>query len=231
LTSGEIRAALARSPYFSASPDAFLDQLARLGTLSSYPSSHLLCRRTEKLKTVWVVVQGGLQARFAYSRGTGYLFGVLGPGQVAGAATLFPDIQAALEIRTVGRTTLVTLGGAEALRLLNEHAGFWKHAARAFYGRMHYLVNTIVRKSIPNTLHGRIARALIEYNTNMGWLASDAERPRIEITQTQLASMVDSSRARVSAALQDLQRDGAIGLEYRGIVLLDMAKLTAHLGS
>ena len=217
----QIRATLAKSPYFGSLSAADLAELAAIGRVKTL-------HRGEFCRGPCVVLDGRLRLRSVTAQGEEFIFTDLGRGGLFGLAEIFERDPSPLEAYAVGAVTLGAFPAPALRALLDARPFLWRTLAALLYD---HLVNTMLlaRDIGVAPLLQRLARRLL-------WeaLAGDAPTGRapvkVHVSQSDLARMLGTGRSVVNGALRQLERAGALTLGYRSVNLMDLAALRQMAG-
>jgi len=221
---------LDRSPYFNFLPPESLDRLARVGREVTYRHMQLVYPADKPAEAIYLVLSGGLRFTSGAQYSREYVFAIYGPGQLAGFGAVFDYMNFGMDVCAHRKTVLFALSKADVLQAFDSDLRFWKAVSAALVQRVRYMIKTIVRNSPRSSLENRAIRLLLAHRRHIGHPAAGGGVV-VPLSQSDIASMLDSSRARVSVALRNLQARGLIRIRYRGVVLPDIERLKAHLES
>lgn len=170
------------------------------------------------------VVDGLLKMSNDSSMGPPITFTGVPPGAWFGEGTLLKRERYRYNIEALRRSAVAGLPVQTFEWLLERSIPFNRYVMNQLNERLSQFIaaREIDRISDPDT---RVARSLASLfhpvlYPGVGTL--------LRITQQELAYLVGLSRQRVNEALQHLQRDGAIHVEYGGVQVLDLARLQRY---
>ena len=222
-----IRAALAASAHFQSLPAIDLDRLASLGHLQ--PLAHgARPTRGASDDSLWVILSGAMRVSSAAPGVKEYVYAVLGPGSFFGLSTAVRHAPLTIEARAFGKTDLAAFPSAALAELLDDRPMLWRHVSRMLARRLR-LALLVLRDNSVAPLPERIARRVLAHA-----LSSDLRtrsEVQVRMTQNDLALMLGASRSKTNAALKVLESRGLLDAHYRGITILDVARLRSFAGA
>jgi len=228
--SNTIRTVLDRSAYFRSMPAEFRDRIAQIGRVRRCSPNELICGSGEKPTEAWIVLSGGLRASIVTHKGHEFVYGVLGPGSFAGIGTIIENGTTFADLRSRGVTEVLAINGSRFIEELDRNARMWRPVAAMLNYRMRAMAE-IIRGLVGRPLAERIARVLLGHKDHFGQPNGRSHAVRIDLSQTDIARMLDSSRSRVNQALKRLEAEGVIEIDYRSIVLRDFDRLKKLAGT
>ena len=209
---------LSKLVYFHGVPPAELERAARAAKELSFEKGEVLFLEGEPCKGLYLVESGRIRVFKSSLEGREQVLMIAGAGDSFNDVPVFdggPNPASALALEPA--TVLVVPKEA----VLEPIKGCPAAAAvlKLFAGRLRYLTGVVEDLSFRPVL-ARLAKVLLEAAEEEGG-ASPSKR----LTQDEMAAMVGSVRDVVGRALKQLQREGAIRVEGRRILIVDQEKL------
>lgn len=178
---------------------------------------------------LFVVTAGKIKLGRTAPDGRENLLAVLGPGEMFGELSLFDPGPRTATATAVTASTLSAMGHGDLqpwLRDRPEVAGQLLGALARRLRRTNEAMGDLVFSDVP----GRVAKALLDMARRFGVEVEDGLRVTHDLTQEELAQLVGASRETVNKALADFAARGFLRLEGRGVVILDLERLTRRAG-
>jgi len=225
-----IRAALAASVHFRALAAADLDSLAALGRVRALRDGELAVRAGSRQEGLWIVMQGCLRLSSVTSRGSEFVYAMLGPGSYFGLGSMLRNKGTLTDVHADGPTAVAALDYAKLLALLDERPRLWRHVAGLLNTRLN-IAMMILRDISVVPLRQRVVHRLLGQAMSSGADVAGDGPVSMRLTQADLGRMLGTSRSRVNGALKRLEKDGLVKVGYRAISLVDLGKLRALAGT
>ena len=178
----------------------------------------------ERCETI-AVVSGYLMTERPMSDGSSSAVGLVGPGTLVGLSyAIHQERRPGFRYRAHTDTVVIHTPSDALLELLDTEPALWKDMAGMLLRQkreMHATVLTQAMGSLNQRLAATIDRLAQLYGTTEG----DAGKLRLQITQEDLAALLQVSRPTINKALRALEGDGILSLEYKTIAILDRKRL------
>lgn len=178
---------------------------------------------------VHVLVEGVVQKHKWLYDGTRQIVGISLPGDILD----FPAfLRGALDysITALTRAVTVRIGDAALRQLIDRHPRIgrllWTEMANDMAISQEWMVSLGRRSG-----HSRVAHFFCEFYTRLALIgAVDGYRCLLPLTQAELADALGLSCVHINRVLQQLRRDGLIGLQSGQLVIKDWERLSAVAG-
>jgi CRP/FNR family transcriptional regulator, dissimilatory nitrate respiration regulator len=219
-----VLAALGRVDYFRSVPAAELARLARRCRQRDLKRGEHAFETGEACRGLLVVAEGSVEMRQVSSRGREQVLHAEGAGATLGEAPLFDGQGYIASAIAVGPTSLVLIPKETVLDLCRRHPAVaiamleaMAKRVRRFAGLVEDLAFRQVTERLARHLEGIVAAS--------GVPVAPGTVVDLGLTQEQLAGRLGTVRERVSRALSQLERAGAIKRSRSGIVIRDPGRL------
>lgn len=176
------------------------------------------------------IVTGSVRLSVHGIEGREATFLLLEPGDCFGDSSLVDDDPRPQTAEAMVKSELQVLSRASFQHLLVEHPSFTQAILRLLSRQMR-AVSAFYVDSQLSGLHNRVIHRIDDLIRRFGVLSGDGVRLSIRMSQSDLASLVGSSRQSVGKVLQDLQADGLIRIEYGNILVPDPVRFSAAIGT
>ncbi len=209
---------LSKLVYFHGVAPAELEKAARAAKEMTFAKGEVLFLEGEPCKGLYLVEAGRIRVYKSSLEGREQVLMLAGAGDSFNDVPVFdggpnPASALALEASTVlvvpREAVLGPIRGCPAAQAV----------LKLFAGRLRYLTGVVEDLSFRPVV-ARLAKVLLDTATEEG-----ATLPSKRLTQDEMAAMVGSVRDVVGRALKQLQKDGAIRVEGRRILIIDEEKL------
>lgn len=216
------RAWLAQSELFAGMPSAVLDDLAERSNVRHLDSGELIFRKNDAADFAALVVEGVVYAILYGPDGRELIVDMAGAGQGIGEAALLGASCHHFTAVAAGMATVLLLRRVHLAGLLTEPQ-FLNRVLILLAGRVSRTAKALETMCL-YSLESRLARHLLDAVER-----GDRERGEAQIqlppTQGILASMLNASRPKLNALLQEWQRTGLINRERNVLYVRDFERL------
>jgi len=156
-------------------------------------------------------------------------FGYVAPGEVFGELTAFGDFPRESFAEAVHPARVWRIPVKPFQRLLGQRPGLVLAITRQI-GRRMKRIETRVENLVFRDVRSRVASILLELVEDFGRPRDDHFVLDIELTQSELATLVGSTRQTVNSSLGELEREGLIEREGHKLAVLMPAALARVAG-
>ncbi|TBR40265.1 Crp/Fnr family transcriptional regulator [Dyella terrae] len=216
------QALLAKSSLFQGLPESLVDDMARGAIGRELEAGELVFRKNDPTDFAALVVEGLIYAIVYGPDGRELILDSAEAGQSIGESALLGAHCHYFSAVAAGAAIVLLLRRCHLLRLMTEPA---------FIDRVLSLLARRVSRSALAletlclySLESRLARYLLDLAERSGDVA-DGVRVVLPKTQTILAAMLNASRPKINAMLQDWQRSGLIDRMRNELTINDLAEL------
>ncbi|WP_158537027.1 Crp/Fnr family transcriptional regulator [Dyella sp. AtDHG13] len=216
------RALLARSDLFAGLPAPVLDELAGRSNGRCLDSGELVFRKNDAADFAALVVEGVVYAILYGPDGRELIVDMAGSGQAIGEAALLGASCHHFTAVAAGMATVLLLRRVHLAGLLTEPQ-FLHRVMLLLAGRVSRTARALETMCL-YSLESRLARYLLDASDRNG-RERDAAQIQLPPTQGILASMLNASRPKLNALLQEWQRAGLISRERNVLRVHDFEQL------
>jgi len=205
--------ALAETSLFSGMPLEQLEELSRDVRCKTFPAGTHVLSAEQPGDVVFVILNGTVKIELDQTDGTPVILAVLGAGETVGEMSVIDKLGRAATVVTLDEATLAWIDNATLARYLESMPRLTHNLARILACRLR-VANAQILALATHDVYGRVARQLLTLADALG--EPDADGTTLiptRLTQTDLASLVGASRARVNQALVLFQRQGHIAIQ------------------
>lgn len=211
------------APFAALDPKALL-ALAEVASVRSYKRGQYIVAQEDPGDAMYVLVSGSVKVLVNSAEGAEVLFCTLDAGDYFGELSFLDGRPRSASVLTVEATQAIVLTRAALDGLLDTTPAI----ARSL---LVYLTDMVRRLSeqaadlVFLDLEGRLAKCLDRLAEDQGVVEPGGIRLDLNITQSDLASMVGASRPSVNQALQSFNKRGFVRTEGRSILITDLPGL------
>ena len=208
-------------PLLARLPDDDLKALASRGRVRRFNAGTTIFHEGDPGDAMYVVVDGKLRMSRLSGSGTEATLALIGAGDCTGELALFDGRPRSATATAMQATRAFVVSREDFINWVRERPA----AALALLETLSLRIrrtNEIVTDLVFLDLPHRLAKHLLTLAAAHGD-GTNARRPRLQVTQSELASMLGVSRESVNKQLNAFARDGWITLS-RGAVIIDDAE-------
>lgn len=225
-----IRTVLGRSPHFRTLPPQTLDGIAALGRVVTYKNGVLVHGAWEPADRLLVLLRGGFRVALPTEDGASFVLAVIGEGGFFSPASLVQGRPYMADAYAIGRTDAAEFHVSALLREFGGDPQIESHV-RGQLLEIAAAVANMHRDAVALPLARSLPRRLLAQALSAGEAWKEGEAVELHVLQADLAEMLGTTRARISAELKRLEKAGVVRLGYRTVVVRDMTKLCAAAGT
>lgn len=208
---------LDRIPLFALFRPADRDALFACASERSMSSGEVLFQRGDPGVSMMAILSGEVQIMLSGASGDMQLLNVLVAGDVFGEIALFDGKPRSADAIAATNGRLLVIDRAATLRLMEQDSGFTLRVIEIICARLRDTIAQLDSMVFQDVMQ-RLIVHLLRRQDQRG-------SPKIDATQSALASVVGSARETVNRHLRDLELQGLIALSPGRIIILDRAGL------
>jgi CRP/FNR family transcriptional regulator len=215
---------LACSPVFAPLPPGELEHLAAMMARRPYKRGQTIFHQDDPAASVHLIESGRVKVVLATPEGDELVLRVLGAGEIFGELALFDQQPRSASVVTLEPTVTLVLERGVFLEFIRTHPEVALHLCGALANLIRRLTDQVEDLAVLDVPR-RLERKLLELADAHGSPYGDGIRIDLPLTQSELASMIGTSRVSVNHYLASLERRGIIAREGHRIVLRRPAAL------
>lgn len=214
-------------PFFGGLEPAALVRLAASMRARRFRRGEVIFHIGDPGDALFVIVSGDVKISLPSETGDEAILATLRPGDVFGELALLDGAPRSASATAIGATETVVLPRDRFRELLATEAGFRDALLASIAGELRRLTHHVEELHFLD-ITGRLAARLVRLAEEGGTRLPDgAIQLRANLTQADLAAMVGCTRQSVNKLLGQFTDHGLVRLERDGIVISDLAGLTA----
>ncbi|MDI6710938.1 MAG: Crp/Fnr family transcriptional regulator [Thermoanaerobacterales bacterium] len=199
--------------------------LREAGVRVHYPRGQIIWSAEEVADRVYLVEEGYVKVYRIDPQGRELAVETMrNPGELMGVAETLYGGKRTCFARAVTNVTLVVLTGREFLAVLNTEHRFALKVASLLGSRMREAEEQAYRL-VCWQVPGRLALMLLKLARDYGIETGRGTRIGIQLTYSEIASMIGSTRQTVTSLMNTFRDEGCITVEGRAIIIKDAEKL------
>jgi CRP/FNR family cyclic AMP-dependent transcriptional regulator len=175
---------------------------------------------------VYLIDEGKVKLTRTSPEGRTRLIEVLGPGDVFGELAVVDGGPRSFTATTLAETHAAMISKTDLDALMTERPEVARRLLRLLAARLRR-TNDLLSDQTHVDVAGRLAKQLLYLAQRFGTTEGTTLRVNHELTQTELAHLVGSTRESVNSALVDFTQRGWIRAAGKGIIICDSERL-AH---
>ena len=205
-------------PLLARLPDDDLKALASRGRVRRFNAGTTIFHEGDPGDAIYVVVDGRIRMTRLSGSGTEATLALIGPGDCTGELSLFDGRPRSATGTTMVATRAFVVSRDDFINWVKERPGASLALLETLSLRLRR-TNEIVTDLVFLDLPHRLAKHLLSLAASHSD-GANSRRPRLQVTQAELASMLGVSRESVNKQLNLFARDGWITIT-RGAVIID----------
>lgn len=221
--------ALRKSPLFEKLSAEGLQSIARRTTTKHFAAGQVLFSEFDEASALYIIVRGRIRSVRQNSGGREQVLSTEEAGAVLALAPLFNSGRFYSTIIADTDADILCISRNEMRAFCQEHPEiFWTicklfaHKIRAFSE----LIESLALRNVDQ----RVAQHLLAVCRERGKMTEQGCTVELQLTQSEMASRVGSTREVVSRALSQIQQRGLINLKHKKLTVPDIAKLRNYAG-
>ena len=214
-------------------PGSFLSRLTsrerelllELGTTRPIPAGRQLLVEGRRDNHVEVIRQGHVKVTSAVG-GVPRLLAIRLPGDIVGEFAAFTGNGRSATVTTCGEVVSTVIRQPDFLRFLGQHPNVANQVTATVGERLRW-ANEVRSEFAAYPVHIRLAHVLGEIAASCGEVIGGGTLAGVQLSQTELATLVGAAEDTVQKALRTLRGLGLIRTGYRRVSVLDAPALRA----
>jgi CRP/FNR family transcriptional regulator, cyclic AMP receptor protein len=219
-----LRAALAAVPLFANLEERDLRQIAACARTERVAEGEVIIERGDPPEALFAVATGKLKVVAPRHGGRDATLHILGPGDVFGEVALFQADGRTARVAAIEESVLLVVDRRDFMELLSRSNELSKRLLSLMATR---LKNTIAHFDATTSLDvsQRLAQKLLLLAEQFGVPEGSGVALTVELSQSELGDLVDSTRQSVNRELRKWHEAGILGTRDGRLVVLDVAAL------
>jgi CRP-like cAMP-binding protein len=212
------REILAQVPMFSALSAATLDELAQVAHTRRLKPREELCHKGDEGSQIFVIVSGRLRVSATSPEGSDMQFNLMNPGEVCGDLALFAGGERTATMTAFDECEVLALDRRDFLPVLRRNPDAAIQLLEVLATRL-ALLSERMEDTLFLGLPQRLAKKLLALADQYGKANGGAVRIEMRLSQSELGTMVGTTRESVNKQMRAWEAAGLVKSE-RGIITL-----------
>lgn len=217
---------LGRAELFQGVPPSALREIHASGTRKHLPAGEVAFRQGDEATIMYVVVFGRLRATQTTQDGQQVIIRYIGPGEVAGYATLAGAALHPGTVVTVDDSLLIGWSRAAIVQIMTQHPAVAMNAITVLGSRYHEM-QVRLRELSTEKVERRIAHTLLRLAQRAGRRSPLGVEIAFPLSRQDLAEMSGTTLHTVSRTLSGWEASGIVDCGRRRVVLCNPHALVA----
>ena len=209
----DIGALLGQAPLFRALPHAALEAVARACVRRTFLKGTILFHKDETDRALYVIASGRVRIYVPGESGREVTLAICGPGETVGELTALDGLSRSAFAEAVDDVVTYYLHYADFVRVLDISPPA-EALISILAARLRRASDNVESMALLD-VHGRLAQRLLELADRYG----RGQEIDLDLSQTDLASLVGTSRETLNKALAAFRRQGLIKLRGQRILI------------
>lgn len=222
-------ALLGKTELFGALDEAALARVAERARTRTYSKGQLIFYEGDLAGSLFVMVEGLVKVFVTSENGDAMTLVTLRPPDMFGELSLLDGGARSASAEAIENSTVLELGRDTFLEILRENPQMTEVLMRTMGGVLRRLTEQ-ASDLVFLDLHGRVAKLLVGMADERGVAATEGVELDLQLTQTDLASMVGGSRQSVNQILRSFERRGYVQVDGRKVIVKQLELLRRRAG-
>lgn len=218
------RESLARVPAFSGLEQRDLEQLAQATHTTKLQPKEELFHKGDEGSRLYVIVSGRCRVVTTSMDGSDAQFTIMNPGEVIGEVTLFGGGERSATVTAVDECELLSLDRRDFFPVLRANPDVAIQLLEVLAQRLRR-VSEQMEDTLFLGLPARLAKKLLSLAEQYGRPAQDGVRIDMRLSQSELGTMVGTSRESVNKQMRSWEEAGLVRSTRGSITLLKPGQL------
>lgn len=215
------RAAIDSDHWFSTLSPTLRHDILRSVYVKRFEDGEPICTHDRPPEAWFACARGAMRASTASPSGRQITLAYAAPGMWFGEIPIFEGNQRSHDVYAHGRTKAICVAKPDFRKILARHVEFYEALLQLHASRIDQLIG-VVTDCYSLQLRARLAKQLLHLTEKFGVPCSSRKNETcigLQLTQEELAQLVGASRQRVNLELKAMEREEAIRVEARGLIV------------
>jgi CRP/FNR family cyclic AMP-dependent transcriptional regulator len=215
---------LRKVPIFAGLSDEELESLADILRKRTFAKGMIIFHKDSPGRSLYIIASGKVRIFILSESGQEISVRIYGCGDVFGELSMLDGLPRSAGAIAIERTEVLTLDRDDFLALLERFPRIAPGIIATLSRRVRYTTKYAEGLAFLDVL-GRVADRLLELADCYGVDSSEGREIDLRLTQTELASLVATSRESVNKVLGTFRDEGLVKLDGQRIIILDQRGL------
>ncbi len=224
LTYQEKRQTFTRNPIFGKLSEDEIDTLLRYSRVESYPEGQEIFAKDSQGESIMLVLRGSVKISSISLTGKEIVLNIISAGEIVGEIGMLDGGPRSGDAVAMNDCELLVLNRRDFMPLLEKHVDICLMLIKILCKRLRH-TSEQVEDLVFRHVEGRIAKALLQLSEHSGRADVDGRLLELHLSQSELSSIVCSTRESVNKQLTAWQRAGYVDLAKESIVIRNAAAI------
>ncbi|HWC15287.1 MAG TPA: Crp/Fnr family transcriptional regulator [Actinomycetota bacterium] len=220
---------LSKTELFGGLDEPAVRRISDRARTRTYSKGQLIFHEGDLAASLFVMVEGLVKVFVTSDQGDAMTLVTLRPPDMFGELSLLDGGPRSASAEAVETTRVIELGRDTFFAILNENPQLAEALLRTMGTALRRLTETAADLVFLD-LHGRVAKLLVGMADERGIQSPQGIELDLQLTQTDLASMVGGSRQSVNQILRSFERRGYLDVEGRKMIVKQVELLRRRAG-
>ncbi|MDQ0017353.1 CRP-like cAMP-binding protein [Variovorax boronicumulans] len=217
--------ALREKSAFSSWPPAAMNKLLSHSYVGRHPRGHVFSSELQGPGETFLLISGEVMAACVFRQRERFVLMLLGPGVMMGITQAFGSAErAAYDFSAHREVVAIHMPTLLLLEILDADPFLWKEMMLMIVRQQAGHVG-MLRSQIEGALRRRVASTIERLAALYGNRIAEGGGVRLQLSQSNLAEILQANRQAIHKELKALANAGVIGLEYNALTVLDQDAL------
>jgi len=221
------RELLSRAPLFEGLAAAALEELEKVAFVKTLVARQPLFHKGEPGRQIYVVVSGRLRVVTTSAEGGDQQFAIMNPGDVVGDVALLAGGLRTATVVAIEDCEVLGLDRREFFAALRAHPDLAIHLLQVLAERLRRL-SVLLEDRVFLSARARLAKKLLALADAYGRAGPGGERIDLPVSQTELGTMVGTSRETVAKEMMRWKRRGVLTSQGTYHTIMERSELEAE---
>lgn len=211
-------------PIFSQINQDEIKKISDIAKERFYKKGNIIIGEGDKGDRIFIIKTGKVKIYKTSLDGREVILDIKNDGSVFGEVVLFNDINYPASVEAIEDTNLYVIKNEDIEEIIKNNSDIALEIIKVLNRRLHDAQKKLKNMALNDT-YVRTAQLLIKLSTKYGKDTKDGLEIDLRLTREELASLAGTSRETVSRALSQFNKENAIIIKGRKIIVIDKEKL------
>lgn len=211
-------------PIFSQLDEDEIKEIESIAILRNYKKGQIIITEGNKGDSIFIVKSGKVKIYQTSLDGKEIILDIKDPGSFFGEVVLFNDLSYPATVEAIENSEILNLKNNDIESIIISNSKIALEMIKVLNKRLFETQKKLKNMAFSDT-YVRTAQLILTLSEKYGKKVEGGLRLELNLTREELASLVGTSRETISRALSQFNKEGAISMKGRKIVITDKEKL------
>lgn len=211
-------------PIFSQLDQDEIKQIRNITNLRKYKKGQIIITEGNKGDSMFVIKSGKVKIYKTSLDGREMILDIKGPGSFFGEVVLFNGLNYPATVEAIENSEIVIIKSIDIENIIMNNSKIALEMIMVLNKRL-FEAQKKLKNMAFNDTYVRAAQLILTLGDKYSTKVEDGLKLELSLTREELASLVGTSRETISRALSQFNKEGAISMKGRKIVITDRDKL------